>query len=267
MNKLNARALIESAKIRFASEIKEADANPDKWYELYLTGEDGGTQSISSADTFAKIGEHFIRYVERHGLDGVNIDLWAGREQPCPMCVSFIPKDPQVIYGKGYLHTFEIVVTDTKPFYVFEEVCDDMYENIFNGISEWLTEGFFKGEYYVREGERYEYSCSWRIVHTDETAVHDTGTWPVTLFIKEDECETIEVSLDPAEHPRAFDNKVRCLMKSGLSREAAERDATTPVVLELFYSIDQGLFAVESGAVDCSPVYNPYDGREIPKLE
>lgn len=97
MNKLDAKALIESAKIRHASEIAEADANPDKWYELYLTHEDGGTESFENADTFDEIGEHFVKYVERHGLDAVGIDLWCRRDDPCPLCNPFSQKIPYYI--------------------------------------------------------------------------------------------------------------------------------------------------------------------------
>jgi len=88
------------------------------------------------------------------------------------------------------------------------------------------------------------------------------------LCISEEIDEVIEVLIDPVKHPDTFARKVRCLQQSGLSKEEAETDVMkTPIQLSLFYSIDQGLFAVEAGAVDCIPIYNPYDGREIPKIK
>ena len=33
--------------------------------------------------------------------------------------------------------------------------------------------------------------------------------------------------------------------------------------MELYYSIDQGLFLIESGPLELITVYNPYDGQEM----
>ena len=53
-------------------------------------------------------------------------------------------------------------------------------------------------------------------------------------------------------------------MQSGLSEDEARRATATPLTLELFYGIGQGLFAVESEPLDSIRVYNPYDGTEVP---
>lgn len=53
-----------------------------------------------------------------------------------------------------------------------------------------------------------------------------------------------------------------------LTRAEAEKDVrNTPIDLELYYSVGQGLFAVESGAIDSTPIYNPYDGSEVPFID
>jgi hypothetical protein len=86
------------------------------------------------------------------------------------------------------------------------------------------------------------------------------------LIIPAEYSETIDVFLSPTAMPRAYECKVRCLMKSGLSREEAEQTVqTTPLTLEIFYDIDRGLFALESEAIECIDVYNPYTGEIVPK--
>ncbi len=86
------------------------------------------------------------------------------------------------------------------------------------------------------------------------------------LRITEQEGDTIEVYLTPDKTPEAYQRKIHELVYlSGMSREEAENYLSiTPVPLELFYDIDRGLFAVESGAAECCEVYNPFTGKEIP---
>lgn len=86
------------------------------------------------------------------------------------------------------------------------------------------------------------------------------------LKITEDTGDTIEIYLCPNKHPVAYQRKkYELINSSGMSKKEAERYLLqTPFVLELFYTIDQGLFAIESEPLDSIEVYNPYTGEEIP---
>ena len=80
------------------------------------------------------------------------------------------------------------------------------------------------------------------------------------------ECDVIDVTLDPNEHPVAYKRKLKELMNNGLSKQDAVNALLRPIQLELFYDIDTGLFAVEAEAVDCCDIYNPYSGEKIEKV-
>lgn len=91
------------------------------------------------------------------------------------------------------------------------------------------------------------------------------GSEPVDgLLVNEPRlAETIEVTLTPEKYPIAFERKVRELMEQGAfnTKEEAEKWVkSTPIILELYYEIDSGLFAVESEALESSPesIYSPY---------
>ena len=87
-----------------------------------------------------------------------------------------------------------------------------------------------------------------------------------TPVIAEDYDELVEVATSPDINPRTFRRRVRCLMISGMTRAQAEHYAITrPMQLSLFYDIGRGAFAVDSEAVDNTPLYNPYTGEEIPE--
>ena len=78
-------------------------------------------------------------------------------------------------------------------------------------------------------------------------------------IILQEDPDTIEVSLSPDKTPYAYAQKVKELMEScGLSKEEAEAQALRPIVLELVYEKDCGLFAIEVESVDCSFVWSPY---------
>lgn len=78
-------------------------------------------------------------------------------------------------------------------------------------------------------------------------------------IILQEDPDTIEVSLSPDKTPHAYAQKVKELMEScGLSKEEAEAEALRPIVLELVYEKDCGLFAIEVESVDCSFVWSPY---------
>lgn len=83
--------------------------------------------------------------------------------------------------------------------------------------------------------------------------------------------EVIEVYLSEEKQPIAFGNKVKELMEeSGMSEEEAKEFVrTTPFTLELYYHMYQGLFAVESEAVEGygNEIYSPYTGEECDRTE
>ena len=56
--------------------INEADSNPNKWYELFITYEDGSTQTFEKAETFAGIIVNVEKYVVEYKFDNINIDIW-----------------------------------------------------------------------------------------------------------------------------------------------------------------------------------------------
>ena len=79
---------------------------------------------------------------------------------------------------------------------------------------------------------------------------------------KASECEVILVRLDKHRHPIAYNRAKKELMSSGLSKSEAEDVLLTGYEMEVFYSEGQGLFMVESEAIESTPIYNPYDGTE-----
>lgn len=78
--------------------------------------------------------------------------------------------------------------------------------------------------------------------------------------------ETIGVLLTRKTFPIAFQNKLNELMEQGAFDN--EEDATkwiesNPIVLEIMYEKDCGLFAVESEAIESGGIVSPYSGEEI----
>lgn len=77
--------------------------------------------------------------------------------------------------------------------------------------------------------------------------------------------ETVVVRLNKNQHPIAWEAKKNELMKSGMTDREAEVYMLrfgSEFVMELHYAPDQGLFLVESEAIESTPIYNPYDGTE-----
>lgn len=75
--------------------------------------------------------------------------------------------------------------------------------------------------------------------------------------------ETIEVVLDPQRFPKAYANKLAEVMEQGAFDTEADAKRwlhNMPIVLELYYEKDQGLFAVESGCLEGRPedTFSPY---------
>lgn len=68
--------LIRALRIEFSVEIKEADANTDKWYELYVDkGAEIGTHTVHSASIFDEVIVHFEEYAEQYGILNTHIDI------------------------------------------------------------------------------------------------------------------------------------------------------------------------------------------------
>jgi hypothetical protein len=62
--------------------IDEADANPDKWYELSVINEEGSTKTVEKENTFAEVIKNMEQYAAVHKLDCINIHISEDREFP-----------------------------------------------------------------------------------------------------------------------------------------------------------------------------------------
>lgn len=78
--------------------------------------------------------------------------------------------------------------------------------------------------------------------------------------------DTILIKLSTGKYPETYKKKCEeFAMEAILSQQEATTITNETVIeLELFYSMGQGLFAVESEAVECISIFNPYNGTEIP---
>lgn len=80
-----------------------------------------------------------------------------------------------------------------------------------------------------------------------------------------DEVELLDVYLDEVKHPIAFAAKKQELIDSGMTEEeAVDFIRTTPFQMELYYAPFNGLFLIESEALESIAPFNPYTGEEIP---
>jgi hypothetical protein len=76
--------------------------------------------------------------------------------------------------------------------------------------------------------------------------------------------ETIDFYLDPIKHPLAYNAKLKELIECGMTEKEAMRHLqNNPVLLELYYSSNQGLFMIESEFIEVDEPYNPYDGKKM----
>lgn len=75
--------------------------------------------------------------------------------------------------------------------------------------------------------------------------------------------EPVNVFLTPDKTPIAYQNKVQCLMSSGMTEAEARKLALEPIELELYYEVGRGLFAVESEAVESCEIRSPYSGEPL----
>ena len=78
--------------------------------------------------------------------------------------------------------------------------------------------------------------------------------------------EVIEVRLSREKTPIAFKEKLDELMEEGAfdtEKEAIEWIEKTPFVMEMYYEKGQGLFLVESEAIDNCDIASPYTKEEL----
>lgn len=83
-----------------------------------------------------------------------------------------------------------------------------------------------------------------------------------------EKCEIITISISRESHPIAWDNKLKSLIKSGLSEAEAEQNLILypEIEMELYYDPELGAFLIESEAVESTDIFNPYSG-EILEIE
>lgn len=78
-----------------------------------------------------------------------------------------------------------------------------------------------------------------------------------------EEYEPIMIKLDKANTPIAYKNKIDELVEEGAYESAQEAEADNPyfeIDCEIYYDKHNGVFAVESDAVESSTIYSPYSG-------
>ena len=78
--------------------------------------------------------------------------------------------------------------------------------------------------------------------------------------------EVIEVRLSREKTPITSKNKLEELMEEGAfetEKEAIEWIEKTPFVMEMYYEKGQGLFLVESEAIDNCDIVSPYTKEEL----
>lgn len=75
--------------------------------------------------------------------------------------------------------------------------------------------------------------------------------------------EPISVVVTPDEHPLAYNAMIKSLMSRGMTKAEAVAYMIQPIGLELYYDENNGLFAVEPGAVESANIFNPYTGEEL----
>lgn len=82
----------------------------------------------------------------------------------------------------------------------------------------------------------------------------------------ENNYESVFIAIDRHKHPIAWSNRVLDLTENyGFSQEDAELEASKPIEMELYY--DSALFMVESEAVVCTSIYNPYTAEKLEENE
>lgn len=73
---------VAKARSEHATLIAEVDADPDKWYELFVSEGDEGTHTVKSGDTFDEAVADYEKHAKEYGEGNVFLDVWGNRENP-----------------------------------------------------------------------------------------------------------------------------------------------------------------------------------------
>lgn len=116
---------------------------------------------------------------------------------------------------------------------------------------------------FTKDNPRHISKDEWMILTTERCNKNGAVSVPIN---KKGTEETIEVILDEKKYPIAFKRRLDELMsQKAFNSEAEARKwlSSTPIVLELYYERDCGLYAVESEVLEFSKVYSPYTGEPM----
>lgn len=72
--------------------------------------------------------------------------------------------------------------------------------------------------------------------------------------------EVFHLIVSETSHPKAFKAKLDELINAGMTEKDARDAIANGVVMEVYYSPNQGFFLIESEAVESTIIFNPYDG-------
>jgi hypothetical protein len=67
-------------------------------------------------------------------------------------------------------------------------------------------------------------------------------------------------SINLVNYPEIYEQKKAELIRHGFTEKEAIENCMTPIEMELVFAPDQGVFAVESEAMEDTDIFNPYDG-------
>jgi hypothetical protein len=82
-----------------------------------------------------------------------------------------------------------------------------------------------------------------------------------------EQMETIKIVLSKEKTPIAWEQRVLSLINSGFNRDEAEKIASEPIDVEMYYNQDAGLFLVECDAVESGSIYDPYSGELMDEFD
>lgn len=174
-----------------------------------------------------------------------------------------------VIYVVSYTSMYEELYNEVKMFSSKEEAikhCNSIVEDINNKLDEKDRKTNVFDDYlygYKKYVAVKPYTgIEWLLTLNEVNTPFETDEKIIAPSDKEQEC--IDIYLTPDRFPIAFKNKVDELLeqKAFDNREDAEKDVMSyPIELVLVYEKHNGLFAVESEALELCT--SPYSGKEI----
>lgn len=174
-----------------------------------------------------------------------------------------------VIYVVSYTSMYEELYNEVKFFSSKEEAikhCNSIVEDINNELDEKDRKTNVFDDYlygYKKYVAVKPYTgIEWLLTLNEVNTPFETDEKIIAPSDKEQEC--IDIYLTPDRFPIAFKNKVDELLeqKAFDNREDAEKDVMSyPIELVLVYEKHNGLFAVESEALELCT--SPYSGKEI----